>query len=322
MFLLTEWFLCAHAVIRIGAAITTLYPQLGEEGLRYGIEETKVSMAITSEAMLERLLANLPEHVKYVIYFPNLSTFATIPKILEQASKKNHWVTFLSYAQLVTRGQNANVQIYDRATSKITPDSPAVILYTSGSTGKPKGIILTHMNFVSTVKAVFTIITEDIVANHDHHCWYAFLPLAHILEFIAENTLFSSGIKIGYGSPHTMTNLSTGIVPGQPGDLTLLRPTVIPGVPLVLERIRRTIVEKLQVRTPLFTYLVEYLTKYKHFWIENGYETPIFDHFICSYFKKLFGGNLEYMLIGGAALCSETQKMMQSLLGIQILIVS
>ena len=96
----------------------------------------------------------------------------------------------------------------------------------------------------------------------------------------------------------------------------------MPGVPLVLERIRRTIMEKLQSRTPFFTYLAYGLTDYKNYWYEQGYDTPIFDSLICSRFKKLFGGQLEFMLIGGAALSSDTQRFVRSLVGVDILIVS
>ena len=193
-----------------------------------------------------------------------------------------------------------------------------ILAFSSSSSG----VVLTHANFVHTVKAVFTIITEEVVEAHDHHCWYSFLPLAHILEFIAENTIFCAGIKIGYGSPFTMTDLSTGIIKGQPGDLTLLKPTVIPGVPLVLERIRKTIFEKLSKRSPVLHYLALWLVDYKTFWLENGYQTPVFDWLVSTKFRAVFGGNVEYMLIGGAQLSPDTQRIMRALLNVQILIVS
>lgn len=157
---------------------------------------------------------------------------------------------------------------------------------------------------------------------HEHHSWYSYLPLAHVLEFIAENTIFCAGIKIGYGSAFTMTDLSTGIPKGTKGDLSLLKPTIIPGVPLVLERIRKTIFEKLSTRSPILNYLALWLVDYKTFWLENGYQTPFFDWLICTKFRTLFGGKVEYMLIGGAQLSPDTQRIMRALLNVQILIVS
>ena len=320
IYIITEWFLCAHAVIRTGAAIATLYSTLGEEGLKHGIEETQATVMITSEELLGRLPKPLHKRINYVIYFPTMQNpKQQKPKQLEEL-KKTSKAQFLTYSELMVRGNKANTPVYNLSTTKITEDTTAIILYTSGSTGKPKGVVLTHKNFVHTVKALFTILPQELVEQHDRHSWYGFLPLAHILEFIAENALFCSGVKIGYGSPFTMTEISTGIIRGQPGDLTLLKATIIPGVPLVLERIRKTIFEKLQKRSPILNYLANWMTNYNSYWIENGYDTPIFDWLISTQFRKIFGGEVEYMLIGGAPLSGETHRMMRALLDVQILI--
>lgn len=284
------------------------------------MEETQATVVLTSEELLGRLPKPLLPRIKHVVYFPTLQNKPP-PKQLTALTTTNK-VEFLSYAELMAKGAKSKLPTYSLASTNIKEDDPAVILYTSGSTGKPKGVVLSHRNFVHTAKAIFTIITEEIVEAHERHSWYGFLPLAHILEFIAENTLFFSGIKIGYGSPFTMTDISTGIIKGQPGDLTLLKPTIIPAVPLVLERIRKTIFEKLQKRSPILNYLAYWLTDYKNYWIEHGYDTPFFDLLISSKFRKVFGGDVEYMLIGGAPLSSDTQRMMRALLNVQILIVS
>jgi long-chain acyl-CoA synthetase len=38
-----------------------------------------------------------------------------------------------------------------------------------------------------------------------------YLPLAHILELLAENTMMVMGVPIGYSSPNTLTDKSTKI---------------------------------------------------------------------------------------------------------------
>lgn len=278
---------------------------------------------LTSEDLLTHLPKALYRGIKHVVYFPTLQKpMSAKPTVLVDLEEANRQATFHSYTQLMALGANSKMASYSVANTRITEDTPAVILYTSGSTGKPKGVVLTHGNFVHTVKAVFTVITEEIVEAHEQHCWYSYLPLAHVLEFIAENTIFCAGIKVGYGSAFTMTDLSTGIPKGQRGDLSLLKPTIIPGVPLVLERIRKTIFEKLSARSPILNYLALWLIDYKTFWLENGYSTPFFDFFVCTNFRTLFGGKVEYMLIGGAQLSPETQRIMRALLNVQILIVS
>ncbi len=67
--------------------------------------------------------------------------------------------------------------------------------------------------------------------------YIAFLPLAHVLEMLAENVMLIMGIKLGYSSPYTLTDTSTSVKPGDKGDATLLKPTIMAAVPLILDRI-------------------------------------------------------------------------------------
>ncbi len=63
-------------------------------------------------------------------------------------------------------------------------------MYTSGSTGTPKGVVLTHKNLVATMKCLmFMLDPKDDI-------YIAFLPLAHVLELLSENTMLLFGIKV------------------------------------------------------------------------------------------------------------------------------
>ena len=64
-------------------------------------------------------------------------------------------------------------------------------MYTSGSTGTPKGVVLTHKNLVATMKCLRFMLNpkEDDV-------YIAYLPLAHVLELMSENTMMLFGIKV------------------------------------------------------------------------------------------------------------------------------
>lgn len=97
-----------------------------------------------------------------------------------------------------------------------------------------------------------------------------YLPLAHILEFATETFLILVGGRIGYSSPHTITDLSMGIAPGTPGDATLLRPTLMATVPLVCDRIRKAIYARLNSKGLLAVRLFEYIIDYKTFWTSKG----------------------------------------------------
>lgn len=86
------------------------------------------------------------------------------------------------------------------------------------------------------------------------------MPLAHILELIAEQCVLFNGCPIGYSSALTLSDRSTRIKKGSKGsifamfetcyfhikktrlflgDASELRPTVMASVPEILERIRK-----------------------------------------------------------------------------------
>ena len=190
----------------------------------------------------------------------------------------------------------------------------------TGSTGNPKGVVQTHRNFVAAMRGLFSLLREDII-DDDNHIYYAYLPLAHTLEMIAEMAMFSAGIHIGYGSPYTITDNGTAIIKGQKGDLRVLKPTIMAGVPLILDRIRKTITDRFEGKDPFWKQLFKYFCAYKNFWIDHGYDTPLVNRFICKKVKGQLGGNIEYMLIGGAPLSPDTQRVMRAFLNVKLLIV-
>ena len=124
--------------------------------------------------------------------------------------------------------------------AKVSGKDVACIMYTSGSTGKPKGVILTHANLVATIASICTLMKPYIGVGDS---LLAYLPLAHILEFVVECFLMYFGIGIGYGRVKTLTSAS---VRNCEGDLQAYRPTLMVGVPAVWELIRKGILSKVQ----------------------------------------------------------------------------
>lgn len=205
----------------------------------------------------------------------------------------------------------------------------------SSSTGVPKGVILSHKNMVSGVKSILSAAAPAIVANgpvSSDDSYIAFLPLAHVLEMLAEHVMMIMGIKIGYSSPNTLTGSNpyplrdvescigffqdrgTMIKSGDKGDATLLQPTVMATVPLILDRIYKGIKNSLKEKSLLAQRLVSFSFKYREYWSQKGYSTPIMDKLIFSNMKKIIGGKLRLMLSGGAPLADDAHLFIRTAL--------
>ena len=75
-----------------------------------------------------------------------------------------------------------------------------------------------HHRADNSVGSVWTLL-YDIFVKDD--TYLAFLPLAHILEFVVENSFIFAGMPIGYGRVKTLTDAS---VRECKGDLTEFKP--------------------------------------------------------------------------------------------------
>jgi long-chain acyl-CoA synthetase len=68
--------------------------------------------------------------------------------------------------------------------------------------------------------------------------YLAFLPLAHILEFVVENSFVFAGLGIGYGKIKTLTDANVRDCKGDIAELKpvsfFLLPSLAPSLPLSL----------------------------------------------------------------------------------------
>ena len=167
------------------------------------------------------------------------------------------------------------------------PEDVATIIYTSGTTGDPKGVMLTHANLVFNIYS-----TYDRLDLCDNPQAMAVLPLAHIFERSLCYSYFFRGVPIAYGDPQELIEL-----------LPLFQPTLMAVVPRILEKVHERVLSQIAEMPSWKQTLVRELLEGQksHRWL-----TPLVDRLMFAKLRERFGGRMQYLIAGGAALKAVT----------------
>lgn len=275
-----EWNMADMGMSMLGVVHVPVYPSLGEEEYKYILEHSDAKMLLVHDR----------------------ATWQRLKPVVDAVGLK-HFYTFIYYEDLphwseVTKlGETARVKCKEelrRIKDSILPGDLASIIYTSGTTGMPKGVMLSHSNFMSNMKAcapLFPLESGDRILS--------FLPLCHVFERMVNYLFQFKGCSIHYAE-----NIGTIAQ-----NMVEIQAQAFATVPRVIERIYDKIVSKGEdlsgIKRLIFFQSLKLGEKFRvngkhHFWY--GLRLSLARKLVFSKWQKAFGGQLKFVVSGGAAL--------------------
>ena len=169
-------------------------------------------------------------------------------------------------------------------------DDLVLINYTSGTTDKPKGVMITNRNLSSNVN-----FSQGRIPNHPGDRIVSVLPLAHIFGLMFDFLYqLAGGAEVVFMKRKVNPTLLMTA-------LQEVRPYMMLTVPLVIEKVINTKV----------------MPKINRWWMKMLWYTPFISRTVRKKVKdamiKSFGGNLRFLIIGGAAMNGKVEKVLEQI---------
>jgi len=274
-----EWLMLDFACQQIGVILCPIYPTTNISEIEFIFNDAAIKYVFVSgEDCIEKMIS-LSGKIPSLI---NIYSFDSTTHI-------EHWSSIIKDVSAL------EIAAVNDIKKTIQAEACATIIYTSGTTGTPKGVMLSHKNIVSNVLNSTKSFPFPKMPTARA---LSFLPLNHIFERIASCIYCYAGISIYYAE--SMETIGD--------NLKEIKPALFTTVPRLLEKVFEKIMikgaELKGVKRKLFYWAVSLAEKYDPF---NGnglfynFQLYLANKIIFSKWRKALGGNVQYIITGGAA---------------------
>jgi long-chain acyl-CoA synthetase len=269
-----NWGMAYLAIVRLGAVAVPILPDLPESDVHYILNEMQVKVLFTTQKQIEKIYELRKELKGPIItlddYHAEISVVAVIP-----------FIDYLAEA-LVSFREIKDTPVFP----PVNENDLASILYTSGTSGYSKAVMLSHKNLTANAYAA-----SGLKKIEPGAVWLSILPMSHTYEFTCGFILpLLCGARIAYAGKTPTPAILQKLCAYE-------KPFAIFAVPLVMEKIYKKRVLPQIEKSSLLKGVCRFGMGRKFVYRKIGQKLLTF-----------FGGNLQLMGIGGAALNPDVEK--------------
>ena len=274
-----NWGIAYMASVRIGAVVIPILTDFPEADIRHILDDSEAKILFTTQKQVEKIAGSEHRHLQQVI-------------MLDDFVADTEYFSVEPFSKFIQKAVGFILHIPKRLgliSQLVQEDDLASIIYTSGTSGHSKAVMLTHGNFVANVLAA-----NQLRVFRSDWTFLSILPLSHAYEFTLGFLLpLLNGARVVYIGKAPTPSILEKVCQVE-------KPQVIAAVPLIMEKVYKKKVQSALEKKVLLRWAFKVPA------LRRGIA-----HAISRKLIHFFGGRLQLMAIGGAAINHETEKFLR-----------